>query len=117
MAKSTPVRTKSKPQLGPAALAAVAARFRLLGDPTRLALIQALMSGERTVGELVEQVGTSQANASKQLAALSTGGVLRRRKDGVFVYYEIADESVRELCQLVCGALARQHEEAQRLLG
>jgi len=99
----------SKPKLPPAALTAVARRFRALADPTRLALIQELMHGERTVGALTEAIGTSQANASKQLAALASEGILGRRKQGTYVHYRIVDPTIHPLCELVCGALAERH--------
>jgi len=105
-------RTKKKPKLPLTALNAVAQRFRALADPTRLGLIQELMDGERTVSELTAAVGTSQANASKQLTALAAEGVLERRKQGIYAYYRIADPTIYELCELVCGSLARRHQEA-----
>ena len=105
-------KRSKKSTLSLAALGAVARRFRALADPTRLALIQELMQGERTVGALHAAVGTSQANASKQLAALAAEGVLARRREGVYAYYRIADPSIHALCELVCDSLARRHQDA-----
>lgn len=90
------------------ALELVAQRFRALGDPSRLALLQALMEGERTVGELCLVCPTSQANVSRHLALLHEEGVLARRKDGQHVHYRIADASISQLCELVCGSLSRR---------
>ncbi len=98
-------------KLSQEALTRVAQRFRVLADPTRLALIQELCDGERTVSQLSEAVGTSQANTSKQLASLATAGILSRRKQGVYAYYSLADPSIVELCALVCGSLLRHHEQ------
>jgi ArsR family transcriptional regulator len=84
----------------------VAERFRLLGDPLRLRLLQTLSSGERSVAELVETSGTTQANVSKHLQLLLRAGVVQRRKDGLHGYYSIADPSVFQLCDLVCGSLS-----------
>ncbi|MEZ6188441.1 MAG: metalloregulator ArsR/SmtB family transcription factor [Planctomycetota bacterium] len=109
-------RTTPKPKLSADALIAVARRFRALSDPTRLALLQELMQGERTVGELTEAAETSQANASKQLAALAAEGILGRRKQGVRVYYRIVDPSISALCELVCGSLAQRHQAAWALV-
>lgn len=86
----------------------VAQRFRALGDPSRLALLQALMDGERTVGELCLVCPTSQANVSRHLAMLHEEGLLSRRKDGQHVHYQIADPSIAKLCELVCGSLSRR---------
>lgn len=95
----------------------IAARFRLLGEPTRLKAVDALRRrGEASVGELAEAVGTSQQNISRQLGALSAGGVLSRRKDGNRVLYSIGDESFLELCEHVCAGIERQNERLGAVL-
>ncbi|MBX3470376.1 MAG: winged helix-turn-helix transcriptional regulator [Planctomycetes bacterium] len=103
-------KKKQKAPLSREALELVAQRFKALADPTRLALLQALFEGERTVQELCEATGTNQANASKHLALLTDQGLLARRKDGLFVRYRIDDPTVHALCELVCGSLARRFE-------
>jgi ArsR family transcriptional regulator len=84
----------------------VAERFRVLGDPVRLRLLQALEPGEKSVAELVEATGANQANVSKHLQLLLKAGVVQRRREGLFVYYSIRDERVFQLCDVVCGSLA-----------
>jgi DNA-binding transcriptional ArsR family regulator len=86
---------------------AVADRFRVLADPTRLRLLALLRDGERSVGELARAVGCSQANASKQLAQLADAGLLRRRRDGLRCFYTVADPTVFALCDAVCESLSR----------
>ncbi len=86
----------------------VAERFKMLGEPMRLKLIQSLMSGERTVGELVQSTGAAQANVSRHLNHLTQVGLLGRRKAGLHVYYHIEDESIYGLCELVCGSVRAQ---------
>jgi DNA-binding transcriptional ArsR family regulator len=86
----------------------IARRFRLLGEPLRIRLLERLREGEATVGELVESSGTSQQNVSKHLGVLLQGGVVTRRKQGTSVYYAIADDTVFRLCEDVCGSLERQ---------
>lgn len=83
----------------------IAERFRVLGDPLRLRLLQALGDGERTVAELTLRAETSQANTSKHLGILLRSGLVARRKEGLFVYYRAADPDVFRLCDLVCGSL------------
>jgi DNA-binding transcriptional ArsR family regulator len=83
----------------------VAERFRLLGDPLRLRLLQSLERGERSVADLVAATGATQANVSKHLQLMLRGGVVQRRREGLFVYYSIRDARVFELCALVCGSL------------
>lgn len=84
----------------------VAERFRLLGDPLRLHLLQTLAAGELSVARLVETTSTTQANVSKHLQLLLHAGLVQRRKDGLHSYYTIADPSVFPLCDLVCGSLS-----------
>jgi len=90
----------------------VAGRFRLLGDPTRLRLIDLLRDGERTVGSLAKELGCTQANTSKQLALLADGGLLSRRREGLRCYYSIADATVFDLCDAVCSSVL-QHLDAR----
>lgn len=88
-----------------AALEKVSERFKALSEPMRLRLIYALMDGEKTVSELVGITGSVQANVSKHLSVLLDAGILGRRKQGTSAYYRIADESIFELCDLVCGSI------------
>lgn len=87
------------------ALELVARRFAVLGEPARLRLLQALMEGERHVGALATLTGSTPANTSRHLASLADAGFLRRRKEGLQVFYSVADPSVFQLCELVCGRL------------
>ena len=86
----------------------VARRFRLLGEPARLRLLQLLECGERTVNQLAEAAGGNQANVSRHLSAMHTGGLLARRREGANVYYSIADPVVFQLCDLVCRSAREQ---------
>jgi DNA-binding transcriptional ArsR family regulator len=83
----------------------VAERFRILGDPLRLRLLNALSERERSVSELVEEMGASQANVSKHLAVLLQGGLIERRKEGLHVFYACPDPKVYQICDVVCGSL------------
>jgi ArsR family transcriptional regulator len=83
----------------------VAERFRVLGDPLRLRLLNALSEGEKSVTGLVEETGASQANVSKHLGVLLQGGLIDRRKEGLFVYYVCSDPNVFQICDVVCGSL------------
>jgi DNA-binding transcriptional ArsR family regulator len=97
-------------------LGLVAERFKVLGEPVRLQLLQSLMAGERTVGELTESTGLTQANVSKHLQLLLAHDLVARRKEGLFAYYHLADESVLRLCELVCSRLQIATRERQRQL-
>jgi DNA-binding transcriptional ArsR family regulator len=99
---------KSKAPLPREALELIAARFRAMGDPTRLELLQILMDGEKSVQELCTLTEMSQANISKHLSLLADQGILSRRKQGLFVYYQVADPTIFQLCDLVCGSLSER---------
>lgn len=87
------------------ALELIAARFRVLGEPSRLKLIRALEGGELSVSALIAATGLAQANASRHLQTLTQAGILGRRRDGTSVLYHIADPGIFRLCELVCGSL------------
>jgi DNA-binding transcriptional ArsR family regulator len=95
----------------------LARRFRAIGEPLRIRLLDELRGGEATVNELADAVGHSQQNVSKHLAVLADAGVLGRRKQGTHVYYRIADEGVLDLCEEVCGAVSQQVETLAVLVG
>lgn len=83
----------------------VAGRFKLLGEPMRLKLLYLLQDGEKCVQDLVEVTGAGQANVSKHLSLMASNGIIGRRKEGLHVYYFIEDESIFNLCDIVCGSL------------
>jgi DNA-binding transcriptional ArsR family regulator len=85
----------------------VAARFRALGDPTRLNILERLFQSPASVGEVIEHVGGTQANVSKHLGVLRSQGLVRGRKQGNRTVYSIADPSVERICSVVCAAVGR----------
>ncbi len=101
----------------PVLLEKVATRFKLLSEPIRLQLINLLMSrGELCVTELVELTGQTQANVSKHLNLLAREGILERRKDGLKVYYRIADPSIQQICAVMCDRIKDELDAVQRAL-
>lgn len=111
---SVMAKTKMVRPMTEEALALVARRFAVLSEPMRLRLLHALFEGELPVNALVEATGGTQANVSRHLQTLADAGLLARRKEGLQVFYAIADSSVFALCELVCGSLEKQH--AQRVV-
>jgi ArsR family transcriptional regulator len=85
----------------------IAARFKLLGEPMRLRILQAVCKGPRSVNGIVAATGSTQANVSKHLALLAAGGVLTRKKEGQCVYYSMKNQLVVKLCELVRAQLVR----------
>jgi DNA-binding transcriptional ArsR family regulator len=98
---------KKKP-LGPDLLAAVAHRFKVLAEPARLLVLDALRDGPLHVSALIDETGLNQANLSKHLQLLHAHGFVARRREGVFIHYALADRSVFALCDIMCGQLGRK---------
>ncbi len=92
-------------------IALIARRFRMLGEPFRLRLLQVLEPGERTVGDLVIALDGNQPNVSKHLQMLHDAGIVSRRREGNSVYYGIADPMIFKLCDLVCRSAAEKARE------
>ena len=86
----------------------IARRFRVLGEPMRIKLLDQLRQGEASVNELAEVLDASQQNVSKHLTVLAEAAILVRRKKGTHVYYRIVDDSVFALCDQVCGSVQQQ---------
>ena len=86
-------------------LESAARRFRTLGVPSRLRILNTLMSGAANMSELEEATGLEQSNLSRQVTELEREGCVRRTRAGRGVVVEIADETLRDLCELVCGSL------------
>ena len=95
----------------------IARRFRALGDPLRVRMLDLLRDQELSVTTLADQLGAGQQNVSKHLALLVDAGMLARRKQGNHVYYRIADEGVFALCEQVCGSLQAQLAQLNALVG
>jgi DNA-binding transcriptional ArsR family regulator len=94
----------------------IAQRFRVIGEPMRIRILDALRDGPLTINELTERLQSSQQNVSKHVGVLVQAGVVAREKDGTRVRCSIADPMIFELCELVCGALQQQVEELNALL-
>ena len=94
----------------------IAQRFRVLGEPMRIRLLDRLRDGEATVGELQEALEASQQNVSKHLGVLLQAGMVSRTKQGTSAVFAIADDGVFELCEQVCGGLRRQLSELDAIL-
>ena len=95
----------------------IAARFRVLAEPMRLRLLHALGDIEMSVSELVEATGAGQANASKHLGIMLDAGLVGRRKEGLNVFYRVAEPSIFDMCEAVCSSLSQRftaHHDAMR---
>ncbi|HEX5193199.1 MAG TPA: metalloregulator ArsR/SmtB family transcription factor [Solirubrobacteraceae bacterium] len=105
----------SQPLPGPL-IELVAQRFRVLGEPMRIKLLDRLREGDATVSELQQALGASQQNVSKHLGILLGAGMVARTKVGNHSRYSISDPTVFALCEQVCGGVRRQLHELDAIL-
>jgi ArsR family transcriptional regulator len=75
--------------------------FHALSDETRLEIIELLRKGERCVCELTDTLDAAQSRLSFHLRVLKEAGVVRDRKDGRWVYYELDSNAFEEIETLV----------------
>lgn len=91
----------------------LAEMFRLLGDPTRVRVLYALLeAGELCVCDIAAVVGVSESKVSQGMRLLRGAGVVRNRRDGRNVYYRLDDAHVRLLLDISRQHLAHGPEEA-----
>lgn len=82
--------------------------FRVMSAPMRLRIMSCLCTGEKNVSELLEEVDTTQSNMSQHLSTLFHAGIVDKRRDGVQIYYSIANPSFVDLCRAVCEQIANE---------
>jgi len=110
-----PTRRPTQPRLAPAVVEVVALRLQVLGEPTRIRLMELLNDGEATVQELTDQLPTTHQNVSKHLRALYQAGIVQRRQEGNRVRYSLIDWTGFWLVQQVSQSVSAQLEDLQRL--
>lgn len=99
------------------AVSLVAARFKVLSEPLRLQILQYLENGESSVTNVTKAVNSTQPNVSKHLKILQDEGFVAKRQEGNTVFYKIADESIFELCDVVCASLKERFSERSAVFG
>jgi ArsR family transcriptional regulator len=77
-----------------------------MAAPMRLKIVSLLCNGEKNVTELLAEVDTTQPNMSQHLTTLYQAGVVGRRREGVNVYYYIANDNVVHMCRSICVQIA-----------
>jgi DNA-binding transcriptional ArsR family regulator len=82
--------------------------FALLSAPMRLRILSSLCHGEKNVGQLMEAVQTTQPNMSQHLNMLYRAGLVRKRREGVQIFYATADEHIVQICQAMCNRVLAQ---------
>ncbi len=81
----------------PDLVAALADTFKVLGDPTRVRILDALSRQELCVGEIADMLGLSESAVSHQLRLLRTARLVRQRRSGQQMYYALDDHHVIRL--------------------
>lgn len=108
---------KKNIEMSPEVVGFVAQRFKVLSESLRLQILQHLEKGEASVSEITQAVASTQPNVSKHLRILQDGGLVARRQEGNTVFYRIADDSVFELCRVVCGSLKEKFARQRSVFG
>ena len=107
----------NKEEINDEALTMIASRFRVLSDPMRLKILHTLDDKEMNVSDLVEAIGAGQANVSKHLGVMLDAAIVSRRKEGLNSFYKVSDETIFELCDVVCARLKAQLESRRAVFG
>ena len=94
----------------------IAEVLKAMADPTRLKILHSLQAGELCVTDILGVVGGSQANVSKHLSVLKRAGLVDSRRDGLNVFYRIADEGVFAICRNVCDSLELRARDDQEVI-
>lgn len=95
----------------------LADRFRAIGEPMRIRILDQLRDAPMSVGQLTEALGATQQNVSKHLGVLLRSGIVSRERVGTSSIYALADPLVLTLCESVCDSLRRQTNELAAILG
>lgn len=87
--------------------------FGVLATPLRLRILNAICTGERSVGEIMEAVDSTQPNVSQHLKVLYQAGVVAKRRVGNLVYYRVQSEKAVQLCRTVCTQIAIELDDPE----
>jgi DNA-binding transcriptional ArsR family regulator len=90
---------------------------KTLTNPKRIEILNILKTEERTVTELVDALGASKANVSQHLAVMRHKGILTTRREGVNIFYRVANPKVIEACSLMKEVLFEQHAARKKSVG
>jgi len=87
---------------------------KTLANPKRLEILNALRNGEVSVAELVRRMRLPKANVSQHLSVLRLRGVVKARREGLKVYYRVANPKIIRACNLMREVLMEHLEESAR---
>jgi DNA-binding transcriptional ArsR family regulator len=89
---------------------------RALAHPIRIAIADLLKGGERCVCDIAEYVGAERSNVSRHLSIMLKAGVVRTRKEGVMVFYELRTPCILNFLACASDVLRHNLDEAVRTL-
>ncbi len=89
---------------------------KTLANAKRLEILNALRNKDMTVNELAERVGALKANISQHLAVMRQKGILASRRDGINIYYRIANPKVIQACDIMREVLLEQLKKSEKLI-
>lgn len=89
---------------------------KTLASPKRLEILQHLRDSEMTVSEIVARVGAAKANISQHLAVMRQRGIVSTRREGINIYYRVANPKIIQACDLMREVLLEQLSEGKRLI-
>ena len=89
---------------------------KALGNPARLEILELLAQGERTVESLTTELRLSTANTSQHLQVLRGAGLVDSRRDGLFIHYRLADDSIVPLSTAIRTVAERRLTDLERLV-
>ena len=90
---------------------------KTLTNPKRIEILNFLRTEEKTVTEMVNALGASKANVSQHLAVMRHKGILTTRREGVNIFYRVANPKVIEACTLMKEVLFEQHMSKKKAVG
>jgi ArsR family transcriptional regulator len=89
---------------------------KIFSNSKRLEIINTLKDRELSAGELIEKIGLSKANLSQHMSVLRSKGVILTRRDGVNIYYRIANPKILQACHLMREVLLEQFQEKGKMV-
>ena len=89
---------------------------KIFSNPKRLEIINTLKDRELSAGELIDKIGFSKANLSQHMSVLRSKGVVLTRREGVNIYYRIANPKIIQACHLMREVLLEQFREKGKIV-
>ena len=90
--------------------------FKVLAHPARIRILEILRDGERSVGDLVPEVGIESSHLSQQLGIMRRANLVQSRKEGSTVFYSVGNKELFDLLDVARAIITSSLSESQGLL-